>query len=99
MDKIELQWATVKQKNPQLLYHCYHLCKRAKERGITQWSADAMFHVFRWETAVTTGDHGLKINNNYSSLVARDLMEEYPELEGFFALRTRKAKDIEDQIT
>lgn len=99
MDKIELQWATVKEKNPHLLYHCYRLCLRAKERGITQWSADAMFHVLRWETAVTTGDHDLKINNNYSSLIARDLMAEYPELEGFFSLRTRKAKNIEDQIT
>ena len=72
---------------------------RAKERGIEKWSADALFHVFRWETAVSTGDHGLKINNNYSSLVARDLMANYPELEGFFHLRARKAKDNEDQVT
>jgi len=74
------------------------LCKTAQDRGIKRWSADAMFHVLRWESALSTGDLGVKVNNNYSSLAARDLMDAYPELEGFFSLRVRKPRGIETQF-
>ena len=43
-------------------------------------------------------DNGLKVNNNYSSLAARDLMAEHPELEGFFELRARKPRGTHGQI-
>ena len=97
-DKLQLAWEECKQRHPRLLIECYQLCLTAKRRGIQRWSADALFHVLRWETALTTGDLALKINNNYSSLAARDLMQQYPELAGFFELRVRKARCIDDQI-
>ena len=98
MDKLQIQWELVKEANPELLFHCYALCKTAQDRGIKRWSADAMFHVLRWESALSTGDLGVKVNNNYSSLAARDLMDAYPELEGFFSLRVRKPRGIETQF-
>ena len=82
-DKLQTGWLLCKEKHPQLLRKCYELCVTAKRRGIERWSADAMFHVLRWETAATTGDLALKINNNYSALAARDLMAMHPELAGF----------------
>ena len=97
-DKTKIRWAECKRKNPFLLEKCYQLCLRAKQRGITRWSADAVFHVLRWETAASTGDLELKINNNYSSLAARELMTEYPELKGFFELRVRKPRGNHGQI-
>ena len=58
-----------------------------------------MFHVLCFETGVTTDDHtSLKINNNYTALAARDLMEENPELKGFFQTRTRKPRGNFGQI-
>jgi len=100
MDKLQAKWELVKEANPELLDTCYQLCLRARQRGIKRWSADAMFHVLRWETALNTeaDDIAVKVNNNYSSLVARDLMDTYPDLEGFFSLRIRKPRGIEGQF-
>ena len=91
-DKLQRGWLACKEKHPQLLNTCYQLCLTAKRRGFERWSADAMFHVLRWETALTTGDLALKVNNSYSALAARDLMALHPDLEGFFELRVRKAQ-------
>jgi hypothetical protein len=44
------------------------------------------------ETGITTDDFGLKVNNNYTALASRDLMTQYPELDGMFAIRQRKSK-------
>ena len=49
-DKLQTGWLLCKEKHPQLLRKCYELCITAKRRGIERWSADAMFHVLRWET-------------------------------------------------
>ena len=59
---------------------------------------DGLFHILRWETRASTEDLGLKINNNYSSLAARDLMFNYPELDGFFEIRVRKARGNAGQV-
>ena len=97
-DKLQKGWLECKQRYPHLMRQCYELCMTAKRRGIQRWSADALFHVLRWETAATTGDLDLKINNNYSSLAARDLMFEYVELQGFFETRVRKARGNAGQV-
>ena len=59
---------------------------------------DAAFHVLRFETAISTDDEGLKVNNNYSAFAARDLMKQYPELEGFFQLRKQRPRGVPSQI-
>ena len=53
---------------------------------------DGLFHILRWETRTSTGDLGLKINNNYTAFAARDLMDQYPDLRGFFKLREQKRR-------
>tara|TARA_B100001173_G_C15969677_1_gene539445 strand:- start:552 stop:857 length:306 start_codon:yes stop_codon:yes gene_type:complete len=100
MDKLQSQWNAVKDANPSLLDECYQLCLQARSKGIKRWSADAMFHVLRWESSYHTESDGIavKINNNYSSLVARDLMDKHPDLEGFFSLRVRKPRYTEGQL-
>jgi len=55
--------------------------------------------VMRWETRFTTGDLGLKCNNNHRAFAARDLMREYPELDGFFSLRQQGPQGHTRQIT
>jgi len=97
-DRLETAWQEVKRLNPALMPALVDLCRQAQRRGFTRWSADALFHVLRWETGITTGDCGLKINNNYTALAARDLMQEHPELDGMFELRIRKPRGTAGQI-
>lgn len=97
-DKLEVAWKRVKTEKPWLLDQLASLAIEAKRRGLKHWSADALFHVLRWETGASIGDLGLKANNNHTALVARDLMAEYPELNGFFRTRVRKARGNWGQV-
>ena len=65
------------------------LAYRAKfQRGLKHWSARAAFHVLRWETPIVDGCPTFKINNNQSRSFAERAMQEHPELEGFFRMRS-----------
>jgi len=54
----------------------------------------AIFERLRWDYLVhTNSNSGFKLNNNYTSLYARKLMDNEPELEGFFETRERRSHD------
>lgn len=50
-------------------------------------SAKLIFERMRWEYLINTTDVEFKLNNNYTSRMARLAMETYPSLQGFFELR------------
>jgi hypothetical protein len=61
------------------------------ERGFAHYSADAVFHRVRWETAVTTDDgNGFKVNNDLSPRYARMFHQAHPAYAGFFRTRVSK---------
>jgi|TARA_R110002020_G_scaffold1635_4_gene7422 hypothetical protein len=90
--KLELQWQQCKAKNPNLLPQLAGLARELKLAGHSRYSMDGLFHILRWETRSTTGDLGLKVNNNHTAFAARDLMAQFPDLQGFFALREQKPR-------
>ena len=92
LSKLELQWQQCKAKNPSLLPQLAGLARELKISGHCRYSMDGLFHILRWETRSTTGDLGLKINNNYTAFAARDLMDHFPDLQGFFVLRKQKPR-------
>ena len=96
--KLLAGWSEVKRKNPRLLPHLARIALELKHRGHQRYSVDGVFHIARWETGESTGDLNLKINNNYSAFAARDLMEQYPQLEGFFQLRIQRPRNSVGQI-
>lgn len=62
--------------------------------GRKRYSADAICHRIRWYYAVNPGkDDGFKLNNNYSSRLARKLVAEEPDMAGFFEFRVLRAKE------
>jgi hypothetical protein len=97
-DKLQAAWEEAKAEQPWLLPALADLAKEAIRRGHSRWSADALFHVLRWETSTTTGDQAPRVNNNFSALAARDLMASYPELDGLFELRIRKPRGSWGQV-
>ena len=96
--KLAARWEECKRDHPGLLRQLHEIALRAKRKGYQHWSMDAAFHVLRWETTLTTGNDGLKVNNNFSAFAARDLMRIYPELEGFFQLRKQRPRGVPGQI-
>ena len=96
--KLELQWQKCKLANPWLLPQLAELARELKTAGHPRYSMDGLFHILRWETRASTGDLGLKINNNYTAFAARDLMDRYPDLKGFFQTREQKPRGNGGQI-
>jgi len=46
---------------------------------------------FDWNVAAGPDVDGFKVNNNYRAFIARRVMADYPELDGFFETRTQHA--------
>jgi hypothetical protein len=97
--KLQEGWSEVKRKNPRLLPHLARLALELKHAGHPRYSMDGLFHILRWETRQSTGDLGLKINNNYSAFAARDIMVQYPQLEGFFKTRQQRPRNPYGQLS
>ena len=98
-DKLAIKWAQTKQQYPHLLPTLAQMALDLKAKGVEHYSIDALFHVMRFQSAMSTGDMGLKMNNNYSSFAARDLMEEHSSLAGFFRLRKQRPRGNWGQIS
>jgi len=64
-------------------------------RGFDHYSARAVLHRVRWETATPLEDQSnYKINNNWSPFYARKFHEKYPQYGGFFRNRLSRADRI-----
>lgn len=73
--------------------HVYEALKRlafeAKQAGKNKIGVDLLVQVARWELIMNTDTNDkFKISNSYTSRYARLMMEQEPELEGLFELRT-----------
>lgn len=81
--KLLRHWIECKKKNPWLMPKLAEMSLELKRLGHDRYSMKGIFEALRWETRYSTNDLGLKINNNYTAFAARDLMNDYPELQGF----------------
>lgn len=78
-------------ENPEVYRKFRTLAVKIKARGHDRWGAKSLWEVLRWELAMETNAPagGPKLNNNFTSRLARKLMEE-EEFAGFFELRQLK---------
>jgi hypothetical protein len=66
---------------------------RLRDAGIEHYGIGAIAESIRFDRSLQLGrdDEGFKLNNNFRALLARELMEAFPGLYGFFETRTRKS--------
>lgn len=76
-------------ENPQIYEAFKKFTFQTIERNFKNFSAEFIFNIIRWETAVNGNDE-YKCNNNYRAFYSRLFMNEYPQYKGFF--RTRKSR-------
>lgn len=88
---IEERFAAFHGRNPQVYGALRQMALEAKRRGNRQWGMKGLFEVLRWQHAMATEGDPFRLNNNYTALYARLLMDQEPELTGFFELRRRTA--------
>ena len=75
-------------ENPRIYHEIVKMAKALKAAGRKHYGMKGIFETIRYETAIK-GKGSFKINNNYTPHYARLVMENNPELKGFFELRKK----------
>lgn len=90
---IQDQFEEFHRLNPGVYAELAHLARRAKARGHHKLGIELLFAIVRWNRLMRTNDpaSGFKLNDHYTSRYARLLMDQEPDLEGFFETRRLKA--------
>jgi hypothetical protein len=73
--------------NPQVYSELTRLARQLKGRGRRHYGIASLFEVLRWHHALHTVGDEFKINNNYKPRYARMVMDNEPDLAGFFMIR------------
>lgn len=74
-------------ENPEIVARVKAVALSLKRNGHSRWGMKAIFEYIRFETALREKGGRFKLNNDYTSCLARWLMEREPELAGFFSTR------------
>lgn len=77
-------------KYPQVYAKIVAMARTMKRRGFEHYGIKALVEVVRWHMALKTGEE-FKINNNYTSRYSRLIMQQEPDLAGFFDTRETRA--------
>ena len=89
---IEQRFVEFHDANPHVYQSLVRRAIRLRRSGVTRWGVKGLFEVLRWEYALQTRGDEYKLNNSFTALYARLLMEQEPALDGFFEVRERKSK-------
>lgn len=90
---IEQQFRTFHAANPWVYEELRSLALDLRRRGRTRYGIKGLWEVMRWHRVQATSpddEEPYRLNNNYTAYYARLLMEQEPELKGFFSIRERK---------
>ena len=81
------------ERTPEAFDEFVRIARQLKARGFERYSADGVFHILRWERLVSGVDaEGWKMNNVFASRMSRKVMDDCPDLAGFFETRQLKAE-------
>jgi len=78
------------EANPDVYREIVQLARQAKRSGRERWGIKGAFEVLRWSRLQTTGEQ-FRLNNNFTCEYARLVMDQEPDLTGFFEVRDRTA--------
>ena len=75
-------------QNPHIYEAFVRFARQARAAGYAHYGCHAIMQRVRWHMEIETrSDDGFKINNDFSSRYARRIMEQEPDLKGFFVTR------------
>lgn len=84
---IEQRYVEFKTRNPHVLNQLETLARTAFNLGRRRIGMKHLFEVLRWNHYFNTRGEKFKLNNNYTSLFARDIINKHPEWAGLFETR------------
>ncbi len=81
------KWKQFTEKNPHVYPELVRVAREAKSSGVKRWGIQAIFNILRWENRFKTTGDIYKMNMLHGAFYARLIMENEPDLEGFFNTR------------
>ena len=91
-ETIEECFANFHKANPHVLKHLTRIALWLKGIGFDRYSIKGIYERLRFAAIETTGVP-YKMNNDYTPLYSRMIMEETPKLAGFFQTRVRESEE------
>lgn len=82
-------WQKYQRENPGIWQAFKKYAFEIKEAGVNRYGAKSIMERVRWHIALKTKGE-FKINNDFTALYARKLINNYPEFGSFFELRSIK---------
>lgn len=73
--------------NPEVFHKLRDMALDLKAKGFKCWGVWNLYGHLRYTHALETGTDGYKLANGHIAYYARLLMQEVPELNGFFEIR------------
>jgi hypothetical protein len=88
----EREFAQFHMANPHIYEQLERYALQLRRGGVSRWGIKALWEVLRYELAVATNSsaRSFRLNNNFTSHYARLLMNNCPELSGFFETRQHR---------
>lgn len=86
-DSIQIRFERFHSKNLSVYTKLVGLAREVKARGRGHYGIEPLFARLRWHFEFETEGDSFKLNNNYTSRYARLIMENEPDLRGFFRTR------------
>lgn len=85
-------WLVFHWKNPHVYDEIVRLAREAKAKGYTKWSIQGVFEIMRWTRSFHTHhpSWGYKLSHGHRSFYSRFVMENEPDLAGFFNLLDKR---------
>jgi hypothetical protein len=74
------------KRNPSVYDYAVSLCRYLRRRRVLHYGIGAVWEVMRFKYLETHGDI-YKLNNNFRAWYSRRIMEQEPDLVGFFTIR------------
>lgn len=89
---LEERFRRFHEQNPHIYAALRDLALQLKRRGRRRYGLKSLFEVLRWHHALQTDDPNsdFKLDNNWTAFYARELMDNEPDLDGFFETRTQR---------
>lgn len=84
------RFAIFHARNPHVYEALRSLALRMRHKGIKRYSIAGLFEILRYDYTMQTQGDEFKLSNSHRAFYARLLMEQEPQLEGFFELRTQE---------
>lgn len=91
ISSIQERFERYHRDHPEVFACLVHLAYEVKGKGFRHYGIKSLFERVRWHFQIEQGLEEFKLNNNYHSRYARLIIQEFPDLDGFFELRDLQA--------